>query len=118
MTENMRERRGETRLLCADLVQVRWTDSGGKSERAAAVLEDIAQSGACLQFESPVPVDAMLHIKHDHGELKGIVRYCEYRDIGYFVGIAFAPAHGWSRTEFEPAHLLDWKMPTGRRGGA
>jgi hypothetical protein len=41
------------------------------------------------------------------GELKGIVRYCVFRDIGYFLGVEFAPDTRWTPRMFRPMHLLD-----------
>ena len=106
----MAERRLETRLMCADLVGVRWKDKSGRSRRVTAILEDISLSGACLQFDSPVPLKSDLSISYPKGELQGVVRYCEFREIGYFVGIEFAPDCHWSRSQFRPQHLLDLRQ--------
>jgi hypothetical protein len=57
----MQERRSEVRMLCADMVDVSWKDSSGKTRRATALLEDISHSGACLQLETAVPLGAILH---------------------------------------------------------
>jgi hypothetical protein len=35
------------------------------------------------------------------------VRYCAYREIGYFVGVQFDPACRWSKAHYRPQHLLD-----------
>jgi hypothetical protein len=35
------------------------------------------------------------------------VRYCVYRDIGYFLGVEFEPGFRWSVRMFRPQHLLD-----------
>jgi hypothetical protein len=107
MKKYMPDRRAESRFLCADLVDVEWRDKLGKMRHSSAVLEDISSSGACLQFERPVPLQAVLHVRHAKGELEGRVKYCLFRDIGYFVGLEFAPARRWSREAFVPDHLLD-----------
>jgi hypothetical protein len=107
MKKYMQERRVEPRFLCADLVNVQWRDPSGKRRRCTAVLEDISPSGACLQFERAMPLEVRLEIRHARGSLEGIVKYCVFRDIGYFVGMQFNPAHGWSSTDFAPQHLLD-----------
>ena len=107
MNKCMPERRAEARFLCADLVRVEWCDRLGRTRRSSAVLEDISPSGACLQFEKSVPLDTVLHVRHSQGELVGTVKYCLFRDIGYFVGVQFAQAQGWSRDAFIPEHLLD-----------
>jgi len=105
--EGMPERRSEVRLLCADMVDVTWQDRLGRTRQATALLEDISPCGACLQFEVPVPPAAELHMTLSQGTLEGIVRYCVYREIGYFVGVQFAESSRWSRGQFEPQHLLD-----------
>jgi hypothetical protein len=49
------------------------------------------------------------------------VRYCVYREIGYFVGIELEASSKWSRKQFEPQHLLDLEelvfRSAGRAGG-
>jgi len=35
------------------------------------------------------------------------VRYCVYREIGYFVGVQFGPDTKWSEKTYRPEHLLD-----------
>jgi len=37
----------------------------------------------------------------------GRVRYCVYREIGYFVGVEFEPESRWSKETYQPQHLLD-----------
>jgi hypothetical protein len=107
MKKHMPERRAEARFLCADLVRVEWLDRVGKARSTSAVLEDISASGACLQFEKSVPLETEIHVRHSKGELVGRVKYCLFRDIGYFVGVQFAPARRWSRDTYAPEHLLD-----------
>ncbi|MCS7043983.1 MAG: PilZ domain-containing protein [Bryobacteraceae bacterium] len=103
----MIDRRSEPRMLCADLVDVRWKDQNGKTRRAVANLEDISFSGACLQLETRVPVGAPMRISYAKGEFAGVVRYCMFKDIGYFVGVQFEPGYKWDEREFRPMHLLD-----------
>lgn len=103
----MQDRRSEPRLLCADMVEVQWESSKGLPNRATAVLEDISPSGACLQMEVEVPVGSRIRWACNSQEFAGHVRYCEYRQIGYFVGVEFAPGSKWSQTEYQPQHLLD-----------
>jgi hypothetical protein len=109
MGADMRERRSEVRMLCADLVAVRWKDRQGKTQETSALLEDISISGACLQTEIPVPVGVALQWRSPKAEFKGTVRYCQYREIGYFVGVEFDSSSKWSRKSFQPQHLLDLK---------
>ncbi|HUO32611.1 MAG TPA: PilZ domain-containing protein [Bryobacteraceae bacterium] len=94
-------------MLCADMVDVCWKDSSGRKHKSTALLEDISPSGMCLQFEIPLPIGVQLNINCPGDKLTGTVRYCVYREIGYFVGVQLTPAHKWSRQQFEPQHLLD-----------
>jgi hypothetical protein len=94
-------------MLCADLVDVKWKDRSGRTRRAVANLEDISLSGACLQLDAPIPLETNLRINHPKGELEGRIRYCVYREIGYFLGIEFAPGSRWSQRAYKPLHLLD-----------
>lgn len=94
-------------MLCADLVDVLWKDKSGKVRRAIANLEDISISGACLQVESPIPLQTPIRISYPKGELQGRVAYCVYREIGYFLGVEFEPGVRWSLRNFKPQHLLD-----------
>jgi hypothetical protein len=103
----MDERRIEPRMMCADMVEVFWKDDGGKRRRSMALLEDIAESGACLQLETPLPAGAVVQWQSPNQEFRGTVRYCVYREIGYFAGIEFIASSRWSRSAFRPRHLFD-----------
>jgi hypothetical protein len=94
-------------MLCADLVDVRWKDKSGHSKRSVANLEDISLSGACLQVDVSIPLGSAVRITYPKGEFTGVVRYCHFREIGYFVGVQFEPGSKWSPKEFTPLHLLD-----------
>ena len=63
--------------------------------------------GRCLQFDQPMPLQTELRITYPKGELMGKVRYCVYREIGYFLGVEFEPGCKWSARHFKPQHLLD-----------
>jgi len=103
----MDERRIEARMMCADMVEVRWRDNAGKRRHAMALLEDIAESGACLQLETPIPEGAVVEWHSPNQEFRGIVRYCAYREIGYFAGVEFIASSKWSRKTYRPQHLFD-----------
>ena len=94
-------------MLCADLVDIQWKDPNGRMRRGVANLEDISLSGACLQVDRPVPLGTALHISYPSGELSGKVKYCVFREIGYFLGIEFSEGCRWSQRNFRPQHLLD-----------
>lgn len=113
----MYNRRAETRLLCADLVDVQWKDKGGRTRRTVANLEDISISGACIQVDAPVPLQTVLKMSFPKGELQGRVRYCVFREIGYFLGIEFEPGYRWSLRLFRPQHLLDPRRLVSRAAG-
>ena len=106
------ERRSEVRMLCADMVEVRWK-AAGKNRRAMALLEDISPSGACLQLEEALPLDVKVQWECPKQEFTGHVRYCVYREIGYFVGVQFVDASKWSKKTYEPQHLLDLRSLMG-----
>lgn len=101
-------------MLCADLVDVQWKDKTGRMRRTVANLEDISVSGACVQVDTPVPLETKLRIAHPKGEFQGRVCYCVYREIGYFLGIEFDPGYRWSIRQYRPRHLLDPRRLTDR----
>lgn len=103
----MTERRNQTRMLCADLVDVRWKDETGRNKRVIANLEDISASGACLQMDEQIPLETRVRMSYPKGEFNGVVRYCVFREIGYFLGLEFENGTTWSHQEFKPMHLLD-----------
>lgn len=107
MDERMSERRLEPRLLCADLIQIEWKDGRGNQNKATAILEDIARSGACLQTDVPIPVATEIQLRRGSKILNGNVRYCNYREIGYFIGVNFDRRQKWSIRFFRPKHLMD-----------
>ncbi|MBM3775629.1 MAG: PilZ domain-containing protein [Acidobacteria bacterium] len=101
------ERRTEVRLLCSQLIRVESEDDSGRRHNATAVLEDISTRGACLHLEAPLAPGRAVHIRHASGQLPGIVRYCVWRQIGYFAGVEFDQTTRWRREQFEPEHLFD-----------
>ena len=103
----MQDKRRETRMLCADMIEVRWRDRAGGEQDTTALLEDICTSGACLQVESPIPLGVEIRWEAPRQEFQGYVRYCVYREIGYFVGVEFDASFQWSKKAFKPQHLLD-----------
>ena len=105
--------------MCADVVEASWTDKDGRVQKAKALLENISQSGACLQFEIAVPAGVSLRLVCAGQAFVGAVQYCTYQEIGYFVGVEFEPQSHWSRRMFKPRHLLDLQElveSAGKRG--
>jgi len=103
----MTETRAHARMLCSDLVEVFYRDETGHPRRAMANLEDISLSGICIQVDKPIPLDTVVHINHRKGAFHGNVRYCLFREIGYFLGVQLAPDCQWSPDTYRPQHLLD-----------
>src|SRR5271156_2985917 len=97
---SMDERRVEPRMMCADMVKVFWSDDTGKQGHAMALLEDIAASGACLQFETPIPEGVVVQWRSPKLEFRGTVQYCRFREIGYFVGVEFTESSKWSKSAY------------------
>jgi hypothetical protein len=102
-----KERRSEARVLCADMVEIRWRDVTGKLCKVTALLEDIATAGACLQLEESLPLGSEIAWEAGGQFFAGYVRYCVYREIGYFVGVEFGESSRWSKSTYRPQHLLD-----------
>jgi len=94
-------------MMCADIIEASWKDAAGRTGKAAGLLEDISSSGACLQMENAVPDGARIRWRTGRQEFEGTVRYCVYREIGYYLGVEFAHSSRWSKHEFEPQHLFD-----------
>lgn len=97
----------EKRLLCADIVEVRWNTRSGRERLSTALLEDISAGGACLQMEEKLAAGITVDLRHGNVRLSGTVKYCVYREIGYFAGVQFTDDGRWSRRSFRPKHLLD-----------
>jgi hypothetical protein len=109
----MEDRRSEARLLCADMLEVCWQSPSGRRGRAVGLLEDISPSGACLQMECELAAGSEVAWDSPGRRFTGRVRYCEFREIGYFVGVEFAAGCEWSEASYQPAHLLDVKKLLG-----
>ncbi len=93
-------------MLCADMVEICWT-AAGRRRRSTALLEDISPHGACLQLEFELALGTEIVIAHGSVRMAGIVRYCVYREIGYFTGVEFEAGSEWSVSSFRPDHMLD-----------
>jgi hypothetical protein len=97
-------------MLCSELVDVYWTDLQGHPREILANLEDISPCGVCLQLDDPVHPNTVLRIRHPKGEFRGNVRYCLYREIGYFLGVELLPGYEWSPEAYQPEYLLDLRQ--------
>jgi len=103
----MPDRRSERRMLCADMIHVQWKPPQGRLQSATALLEDISPSGACLQLDFDVPIASEIQWRSANQVFAGRVRYCVYREIGYFAGVEFVGGKEWSEAAYHPEHLLD-----------
>jgi len=103
----MAEKRIEPRLMCADLVDIEWQDVEGGVHCGVANLEDISALGACLQVESEIPLRTTVRMTVMEVEYVGEIRYCVFRESGYFLGVQFEPGVKWDSRLFKPLHLFD-----------
>jgi hypothetical protein len=103
----MQERRYNNRLLCAHLVEFIYRDSAGFDRRRIVNLDDISRAGACVQVDIRIPEGTQIYMRCDADELRGVVRYCGFREGSYFLGIEFTGDSRWSPDSFVPEHLLD-----------
>lgn len=93
--------------MCAHLVALRPSAPGGTRRGMTGVLEDISSSGACLQVETAVATGAPMTLVIGRHSFPGTVRYCIFRETGYFIGLQFDTGIRWSREQVVPEHLLD-----------
>jgi len=107
MDRHMAEKRIEPRLMCADLVDIEWRDSQGRLHNGVANLEDISAMGAGLQVEQEIPLRTMVKMTVMDVEYVGEVRYCVFREFGYFLGLQFQAGMKWNSRTFKPLHLFD-----------
>ena len=103
-------------MMCADMVTVCCHAKRRKELRVTGLLEDISPTGACLQLEQAVPVGAEIWWDGPKQKFAGRVQYCAFREIGYFVGVAFETGVRWSKKDYKPQHLLDLKKLIGSVG--
>jgi hypothetical protein len=102
----MEERRINTRLLCAELVEVIW-DKAGCSQRRIANLEDISLTGICLHMDKAITCGTQIIVRYGDGELVGTIRYCRSGEFGHLLGVQLREGSRWSSRHFRPTHLLD-----------
>ncbi len=107
MDTHMPEKRCEPRLMCADLVEIEWKDARGRLQNGVANLEDISALGAGLQVENEIPLRTRIRMTVQDVEYVGEVRYCVFREYGYFLGLQFVGGVKWSSRAFKPLHLFD-----------
>lgn len=100
--------------MCAQLVRLRPSGKGASQKGVTAILEDISSGGACVQVEERVATGATVMLVIGRHRFPAAVRYCVFRDTGYFVGLQFDSGIHWSRETVAPEHLLDPREVKGK----
>ncbi|MDQ6664824.1 MAG: hypothetical protein M3Z23_10560 [Acidobacteriota bacterium] len=95
------------RVLCSELVVLKWKDVSGIDRESVGDLEAISPSEAWLQVDHPIPEATPLSIGVRRAELKGKVYKCTVQDAAHGLAVQFDCGTKWSRRCFTPKHLLD-----------
>jgi len=96
-------RRSEERLLCSDLIRIRWGDGLGERHEEVVVLEGCSVTGASLFTGVALGEGIGLTLCGGKEELKATVRHCVAVPNGYLTGVNFVDRS----LSFVPRHLLD-----------
>jgi hypothetical protein len=112
----MSEKRTEPRLLCSSLVELTRRDRSRRQARHVVNLENISRSGACIAADQPLPLGTPILLDYADGQLPGAVRYSQYRNGSYYLGIRFSFGCKWSIECFQPKHLTDLQQLASRDG--
>jgi hypothetical protein len=108
-------RHEKKRNLCAALLMISWTDEEGHNRSEIGTLEDVSTAGACLHLEHSIPAETEVSLHYPKGKYQGKVKYCTSEEIGYSVGIAFNNSHRWCKLDFQPAHLVELRLPSPKK---
>jgi len=92
------------RLLCSELVTIRWREPRGASREQTGVLEELWPSGAGVSVDEPVPAGVAVRLKARNREYQALVSACEGWASGYSVGVEWRDGH---TPFFVPQHLTD-----------
>ena len=106
----MKQRRVEDRGLCADLIKMAWATEAEYSRSDWAILGDISPSGACLEIDEPIPVDAVVELEFGADRCEAVVQYCKYDKVNYLLGVEFREGYRWSSNRWEPKHLIQFNL--------
>jgi len=101
------EKRQGDRLLCAGLVEVRWTDALEGECKTIANLDDLSPGGVSLLLDRPLKQGVRLEFTYSGQTVAGDVRHCTRNEICWIVGVWFGPDSQWDPGEYPPEHLLD-----------
>lgn len=106
--------RRDPRNLCADLLRIRWKDAGGAIHKEYACLEDISEGGLCLKLDRHLDSGTWVSILYPKGRFEGRIKYCKAEGDGYLLGIEFLPGYRWTRRDYDPPHLLQFRLKIAR----
>jgi hypothetical protein len=104
------ERRTGKRLLCSDLIRLRWTEVSGAHREEIAIVEDLSPSGANLFMGVPVAAGTAVILCTQERHYPAAVCACAPAPNGHMIRIHVEEA--WAATAggafgYTPEHLLD-----------
>jgi hypothetical protein len=104
----MKKHRLDSRLLCADLVGVCWTDKTGLPHSEIANLEAISVYGASLVLDVGVAPGTIVKLCTPRGSFDAAIRECHHEpDFGFAMHVELADRSRWSQRGYRPRHLFD-----------
>jgi hypothetical protein len=106
------DRRRHDRLLCAGLVEVRWSDEHGYPCETIANLDDLSPGGACLLVDSPIQPGTRIAVGHLISQVEAEIRYCSSSELGWVVGAQFLTGKTPGIRACNPSHWVDPKTVT------
>lgn len=106
------EQRRHDRLLCAGLVDVRWSDENGYPCETVANLDNLSPGGACLFLDSPIPKGTRVAIGHLICQVEAEIRFCSPSELGWVVGAQFLTGKTPGIRACNPRHAVDPKTIT------
>jgi|ERR1035441_2694929 hypothetical protein len=106
------EQRRHDRLLCAGLVDVRWSDADGYPCETVANLDNLSPDGACLLLDSPIPAETRVGIGHLICQVEAEIRFCSGPELGWVVGAQFLTGKTAGIRACHPSHVVDPKAVT------
>ncbi|MGD0578270.1 MAG: PilZ domain-containing protein [Bryobacteraceae bacterium] len=103
------EKRRHDRLLCAGLVEVRWSDKDGFPCETVANLDNLSPGGACLRVDCPIPPGTRIAVGHLIGQVEAEIRHCSSSELGWVVGVQFLTGKTPGIKACDPSHCVDPK---------
>ena len=95
-----------TRLLCAQIVSIRRSETVG-SKPYEALLEEIGPDSAALSLELPLKKGTEIVIDCKTCELRGTVENCLPWLNGYMIEVGFPDGQDWNPAVFMPRRLFN-----------